>query len=81
MGDLQTICLTLRIFVARRIKPRLSTESMLKCCTIYGLLEIEHTWAQLDTPGILRKVGLLPSSQPIVQVDEAPADLGKYHIA
>ena len=56
----------------------MGAESLIRCHRISGLLEIERTWAQLHTPGILRKVGLLPLPQAIVQVKEAPADLGKY---
>ena len=45
---------------------------MSRSCTISGVLEVERTWARLHTPGMLRKVGLLPPSQTIVQVDKAP---------
>ena len=47
------------------------------CRTIYGLSEAYYTWAQLHTLGMLKKVGLLPSDQLLVQVEEAPADLGE----
>ena len=59
----------------------MGAENLIRCRTISGLPEVERTWAQLHTPCMLRKVGLLPPSQTIVQVDEAPVDLDKCHVA
>ena len=58
-------------------KSRISDESLLKCRTIYGLLEADHSWAQLYTPGMLKKVGLLPPDGQVVQVIDEPIDLGE----
>ena len=61
--------------IVHRKEPRLNDESLLRCPTICSLSEADRTWAQLYTPGMLKKVGLLPSNHPMVQVVDAPIDL------
>ena len=74
--------LTLRIFffffVVYRLRSRLSEESLVRCHRIYELPEIERTWAQLHTDGMLSKVDLLPSV--IVETIDTPLDLGEHFV-
>ena len=48
----------------------MDAESLTRYLRIRNLLEIKRIWTRQCTPGMLRKVGLLP--QAIVQSVEAP---------
>ena len=66
----------LGFFVVHRLRPRLDAESLTRYLRISNLPEIERTWARLHTPGMLKKVGLLP--QVTVQSVKAPIELGEH---